>query len=316
MITVAVRTICLRVVLTCWMLAPAAAVASDTLQPWTGGPAPALTGKSLDGEPFTLTDYRGRVVIVNFWATWCGPCRVLGPIIERVAAEYDGVITLAKMNTDENPRTATQYRIQGIPAVKAFKDGKMVAEFTGAIPEGQVRAFFAKLAPSPVERSAQEADALLARGDVAGAEARYREVLASTPGNADAVVGLATILLSRGETASAEDLLERVPLDRRAKSLKHRIFLEGFAKRHAGEDLEGEAQRNPRDARARYRWGVLLAAREQYEPALDELLDSVRIDRTFADGAARKAILAIFDILGLDSPLTREYQRLLSQAIF
>ncbi len=281
-------------------------------------PAPSVVTDVTDATfaVEVLERSKSRPVVVDFWAPWCGPCRMLGPIIEKVAAETNGEVLLAKLNTDENQRTAQSYRIQGIPAVKAFKDGKVVAEFTGAIPEPQVRAFFAKLAPSPAERSAQEADALLARGDVAGAETRYREVLRSSPGNADAVVGLATIHLGRGEIAAAEELLDHAPLDRRAKALKHRIFLEGFAKRHAGEDLQGEAQRNPRDARARYRWGVMLAAREQYEPALDELLDSVRIDRAFADGAARKAILAIFDILGLDSPLTREYQRLLSQAIF
>ena len=98
--------------------------------------------------------------------------------------------------------------------------------------------------------------------------------------------------------------------------MKHRIFLDGFASKHAGENLESEADANPRDPRARYRWGVMLAAREQYEPALDELIESIRLDKTFADGAARKAVLAVFDILGLDSDLTREYQRKLSNVLF
>jgi len=259
---------------------------------------------------------RTKPVVVDFWAPWCGPCRVLGPLIERVAAETGGEVVLVKLNTDENPRTATTYGIQGIPAVKAFRDGRVVAEFTGAVPEPQVRAFFAKLAPSPAERAAGEAEAMLARGDVAGAEARFREVLAGTPGNADAVVGLASILLNRGETEAADELLARAPIDRRAKSLKHRIFLENFASKHGSEDLEGEARANFRDPRVRYRWGVMLAAQERYEEALEELIESVRLDRAFADGAARKAVLAVFDILGLDSPLTREYQRRLSQAIF
>ena len=113
-----------------------------------------------------------------------------------------------------------------------------------------------------------------------------------------------------------EELLERAPADRRAKVLKHRLFLDGFAERHGSEDLRGEVSANPADPRARYRWGVMLAAGAQYQEALEELLESVRLDRKFADGAARKAALAIFDILGLDSQVTREYQRRLSNLLF
>lgn len=255
-------------------------------------------------------------VVVDFWAPWCGPCRVLGPIIERVAAEHAGQLVLAKLNTDENPVVATQLQIQGIPAVKAFKRGTVVAEFTGAIPEPQVRAFFAKLVPSEAERAASRAAELVRNGDLAGAETYFREVLAKSPGNPDAVTGLAGILLSRGEEEEAGELLERVPTDRRAKVMKHGLFLDTFARRHATEDLEGEAAKAPADPRARYRWGVMLAARKQFEPALQELAESVRLDRAFADGAARKAMLAVFDLLGLDSPVTREYQRQLSRLLF
>lgn len=241
---------------------------------------------------------------------------MLGPIIEKLAGEFAPDVVVAKLNTDENPQTATQFRIQGIPAVKAFRDGRVVAEFTGALPEPQVRAFFARVLPSPAEIAARDAARFASAGDRAAAEAAYRDALAATPSNADAIVGLARILLARGERREAEKLLERAPIDRRAKSLRHRIFLDDFAEKHAKDNLETEAANNPRDARARYRWGVMLAAREQYEAALEELIESVRLDKTLADGAARKAVLAIFDILGLESPLAKEYQRKLSAAIF
>ena len=240
-------------------------------------------------------------VVVDFWAPWCGPCRVLGPIIEKVAEENHGKVVLAKLNTDENPKVAALFRIQGI---------------TGAYPEPQVRAFFEKVVGAPAIRVTQDADDHLRAGNVDAAEAGYRAILAKQPSQPDAIVGLAAILAGKGETAPAEDLLDRAPTDRRAKILKHRIFLDGFAEKHAAEDLESAAAANPRNPRDRYRWGVMLAAREQYEDALDELVESVRIDRTFADGAARKAMLAIFDILGLDSEVTKDYQRRLSGALF
>ncbi len=255
-------------------------------------------------------------VVVDFWAPWCGPCRVLGPIIEKVAEENYGKVVLAKLNTDENPRIAALFRIQGIPAVKAFRDGKVIAEFTGAYPEPKVRAFFETVLGAPTLRITSDAEDFLRAGDIPAAEAAYRAILAKLPAQPDAVVGLANILLGRGETEAAGDLLDRAPTDRRAKTMKHRIFLDGFAAKHATEDLQGAATANPRNPRDRYRWGVMLAANEKYEAALDELIESVRIDRAFADGAARKAILAVFDILGLDSELTRDYQRKLSSALF
>ncbi len=258
---------------------------------------------------------RSVPVVVDFWAPWCGPCRVLGPIIEKVAAEHAGDVALVKLNTDENPRVAIQYRIQGIPAVKAFIDGRVAAEFVGAIPEPQVRAFFGRLAPSPEAKAAREAEEL-AEQDPAAAEQRLREVLAKSPNNADAIVGLGAILMDRGELDEANDLLERAPTDRRAKVLRHHIFLDRFADKHEDEDLQGEAARNPTDPRARYRWGVMLAADGRLDEALEELLESVRLDRSFADAAARKAMLAVFDILGLDHPVTREYQRRLSTVLF
>jgi putative thioredoxin len=263
-----------------------------------------------------LEQSRSKPVVVDFWAAWCGPCRILGPIIEKVTAEFGGEIVLAKVNVDENPQSAMQYRAHSIPTVKAFRDGRVVDEFTGALPEPYVREFFERLAPSPADRAVAEAERLLASGKLAEAEQPLRAVLAADPNHAGAVKGLAQVLIRRGEPDEADALLKRLPADREAKVLRHRLFLERYAARHAGEDLRGAAAADPRDPRARYRWGLLLAAEGKYPEAMDELLESVRLDRGWEDGAARKSILAIFDILGLDDPLTRQYQRKLENVLF
>jgi len=279
----------------------------------TGSPVLEVTDATFAAE--VLEKSKEVPVVVDFWAPWCGPCRMLGPIIERVAGEHGGDVRLVKVNTDENPRVAMQYRIQSIPAVKAFRNGQVVREFLGAQPEPQVRAFFGALVPSEAERAAKEAQRI-AETNPAAAEQAFRSVLASDRGNVDAIVGLAGILIARGEAEEADDLLAGAPTERRAKVLRHRIFLEGFARNHAGEDLAAEASKNPTDPRARYRCGVLLAAQGDYQEALDELLESVRLNKTFAEGAARKAVLAVFDILGLDSEVVRDAQRRLQMLLF
>ena len=279
-------------------------------------PSPVLEVTDDTFAEAVLEESKSRPVVVDFWADWCGPCRVLSPIIEAVAGEFGEDVLLAKLDTDRNPRTSAAYGIQAIPSVKAFVDGEVANEFAGALPEEHVRAFFAQLVTSPAEMAAAEAEGMAASGDLAGAEARYRELLEEEADNADALTGLAAILLERGDREEAEELLESAGNDRRAKALRHHIFLADFAERHEAAELEQEARLDPSDPRARYRWGVMLAAFGRYEEALDELLESVRIDRRFADDAARKAVLAVFDILGLESTLVREYQRRLTQLLF
>jgi putative thioredoxin len=263
-----------------------------------------------------IEESKNRPVVVDFWAPWCGPCRILGPTIEKVAEEFEGDVVLAKLNVDENQQASMQYRVQGIPAVKAFRDGRVVNEFTGALPEPQVRAFFQSLAPTAADRAAAQAEQQLKDDDLAGAEAAFRAILDTTPDDPKAVVGLANILATRDEFDEADTLLKRLPADRTAKVMRHQIFLERYARKHAGEDLRGKAIANPRDPRARYRWGLMLAAGGDYVSALGELLESVRYDKTWEDGAARKSMLAIFEILGMDSTITRDYQRRLENVLF
>ncbi len=277
-------------------------------------PVPEVTDETF--AEAVIEESNNRPVVVDFWAEWCGPCRVLSPIIEAVAAEFGDDVLLAKLDTDRNPQTSATYGIQAIPSVKAFVDGEVANEFAGALPEEHVRAFFAQLVTTPSEMAAAEAEEMAASGDLAGAEARYNEMLEEDAENADALTGLAAILLERDDREGAEELLERAGSDRRAKALRHHMFLEEFAGKHDAPALEEEARLDPTDPRARYRWGVMLAAYGRYEEALDELIESVRLDRRFADDAARKAVLAVFDILGLESTLVREYQRRLTQLLF
>ncbi len=225
-------------------------------------------------------------VVVDFWAEWCGPCRQLGPLLERAVAARSGKLELAKVDVDANPRLASAFRVQGIPAVKAFRDGAVVAEFVGAQPPDGVERFLDSLLPS-------EADALVKSGD----EASLRRALELEPRRADAAVGLARILHRRGESDEALELLGQIGGNFAADGLAARIELE----RADGElDLSDAFQAIDGD---------------DHQKALDLLLGALPSADGHQDGV-RRVIVGILDELGVEHPLARESRRRLAAALY
>jgi putative thioredoxin len=255
-------------------------------------------------------------VVVDFWAPWCGPCRLLGPVLESLIAGYGGRIELAKLNTDDNPTIAAEYRIEGIPAVKAFRDGAMVSEFTGALPEPQVRAFLQKLVPSEADDLADAAVRQAYGGDAAGAEATFRRALELDPNHRSANLSLARLLLARDEPDEASRLLANLPGDPEAIRLRAEINLQRGAAEVDIVALRERIQRDPGDVDALYNLGMALAAGGDYQEAIERLLDVVRSDRSYQDDAGRRAMLEIFSLLGDEHPLTRDFRRQLGSVLF
>jgi putative thioredoxin len=231
---------------------------------------------------------RETPVVVDFWAEWCGPCRALTPALERAAEARAGKVDLVKVDVDGNPGLARQYGIQGIPAVKAFRDGQVVDEFVGAQPAPAVERFMDRLVPS-------EADKLVAAGD----EASLRKALAEQPGRADAATALARMLIERGELEQAAQALAGVTADFAAEGLRAVVELRLD---HPGDPV-GEAA------------GAILGG--DYEAGLEGLITALEHagdDET--KDAIRKAMVGVFTELGADHPLTREYRRKLAAALF
>lgn len=258
-------------------------------------------------------------VVVDFWAPWCAPCRMLGPVLESLAQEFSGHFVLAKLNTDENPRLAAQFGIQGIPAVKAFKNGRVVAEFVGAQPRPIVRRFIEQLLPNELDAKVAEGRKLLAAGRFSEAEAQFQEVLSRQPDHPAALLGRAQALLGLGQDEAALKLLNQVPAatpeGAEAARLRAQVALRQWAGNGDEISLKAHLTKNPADLEARYQLASLLASQQRYEEALEHFLEVIRRDRKFRNGDARQAMLHIFELLG-DQPLTRAYRNKLASVLF
>jgi putative thioredoxin len=268
-------------------------------------------------ERDVITASRQVPVVVDFWAPWCGPCRALGPVLEKLAVEYGGRFRLAKVNSDENPELARALNIRSIPDVRAYVDGEQVDGFLGALPESQVRAFIESVVPSPAELERLRAARLRAQHDLAGAVSALRKALDLDPAHDIARIDLAEALIDAGQLDEAATLLAAVrpdvDTDARVEMLKRAI---GFARAPGDESgLAARVAAAPGDLEARLTLASAYAARKAWREALEQLLEIVRRDKSWRDGEARWQMVAIFNLAAGDENLVSEYRRKLGAAL-
>jgi len=248
-------------------------------------------------------------VVVDFWAAWCGPCRVLGPVLERLAGEANGAWVLAKVDVDQNQRLSQQFGVQGIPAVKVFRDGKVVDQFEGALPESRVRAWLQKLVPSPADQLADEA-AQLEVVDPLAARKYYEQALDADAGHSRSQLGLGRVLALQADPQAA-DHLRRVGLGT-PEYATAQALLDLLPLLTAADDTN----RNGDELAAQWAAAAHAARAHDWQTALDHLLALVGRHRTWNDGAARRAMLAVFALLGDNNALVSRYRQRLAGVLF
>jgi putative thioredoxin len=248
-----------------------------------------------------LDESRRRPVVVDFWAAWCQPCRMIGPVLERLADEKQGDFLLAKLDVDANPQLSQAFRIQSIPAVKAFRDGAVVNEFIGAVPEAAIRQFLDSVLPSQADRLTEEGRQAESVGKTDEAAKLYRRAWEMDPQNVAAALGLGRLAALRGDVAEARRLLEPLRPDPEAERLLAAIEVSEWASPN-GEGPLAAAER--------------AAAEGRFAEALEVFLAAVRNGDQEDRDRAREAMLKVFAVLGEDDALTGEYRRKLSAALF
>ena len=272
-----------------------------------------------DFETAVLQRSKEVPVLVDFWAPWCGPCRVLGPVLEKLVEEYSGEFLLAKINVDDNPSVAAAFGIQGIPAVKLFRDGDIASEFTGALPEAMVREFLSRFLPSAADKQALQAAELEKDGKITEAKTLYQAILQSEPNHAKALLGIGRLLTNEGDDQAGLNHLEKIPFGADERKEADRLIARLKLQSGSGQDtsaLRAKLKSDPNNLEARCELAQALAGNEKYEEALAEFLAIVKADRSFRDDAARKAMIQIFEVLGSDHPLTEKYRSDLAKVLF
>lgn len=273
-----------------------------------------------DFQRVVLEGSRERPVVIDFWAEWCGPCRRLGPMLERLAAEKDGGFLLAKVNTDENPDLAQAFQVDGIPAVYAVRDGKLVNAFTGVIPEEDLRAFIDALGPAasakPAEPTPLDRAMELEGSDPKAAAEAYRTLYAQSPTDPAVRLGLARVLLNTpGNEAEAAPLLTGVDFGDLAEEAKRlNAVVELRAAPHSDADLA--AAKGMVGAEGQLALARVLAARGDYPAALDALLAAAEDDKQLGRTAARELMLKIFDVIGPQGDQAGDYRRRLQALLY
>ena len=300
-----------------------------------GTPAPAAVAGGLVKDTTTagfakdvIEESRSQPVLVDFWAPWCGPCKQLTPIIEKVINEAAGRVKLVKMNIDDHPSVAGQLGIQSIPAVIAFVDGKPVDGFMGAVPESQIRDFIDKVAgPAGVDQEAEikavleEAKGLFDAGDFDGAAQLYGAVMQADPENPGALAGIAECMVAAGQHERARELLADLP----EEIAQHTAIIAVLKKieqieeaRKIGDPavLRSELEANPDNHEARVKLAKVLSVEGLRDEAADHLITVMRRDRAYDDDGARRQLLAFFEAWGPKDPATLSGRRKLSSILF
>ncbi|NLX98652.1 MAG: tetratricopeptide repeat protein [Rhodopirellula sp.] len=276
------------------------------------------TAESFESD--VLVRSRTVPVVVDFWAPWCQPCRMLGPLLERIADEFQGRFILVKANTDEMPEMSAAFGVESIPAVFAVRDGSLIDQFVGVLPEPQLRAWLAGVFPSEAETLTSEAAALEATDPVA-AEAKYRQALENQPNDSPARLGLARTLLVQDKVDEARQVIDELAaagaLDAEGERVAAEIRLRLEGKETGGvEEARAAAEADPKNLELQWNLARALVAEKQYEEALQVCLRLVEKDRHGFGEQGRALMVDVFHLLGPENALVDEYRRKLTMALF